>query len=68
MGADTTLAVGTREIKASKESGFCGRGHCCGSGEKLKRLLREQTLLQQWGNIERAPAGADTAVALGKYR
>ncbi len=25
----------------------------------------EQTLLRQWGNIDRAPAGADTAAAVG---
>ncbi len=31
-------------------------------------LLREQTLLRQWGNTEKAPAVADTAVAVGKYR
>ncbi len=30
-------------------------------------LLREQTLLRQWGNIDSAPAGADTAAAVGKY-
>ncbi len=31
-------------------------------------LLREQTLLRQWGNIDSAHAGADTAAAVGKYR
>ncbi len=31
-------------------------------------LLREQTLLQQWRNIEKAPAGADTAAAVEEYR
>ncbi len=31
-------------------------------------LLRGQTLLWQWGNIDSAPAGADTAAAVGKYR
>ncbi len=31
-------------------------------------LLQEQTLLRQWGNIDSAPAGADTAAAVGKYR
>ncbi len=30
-------------------------------------LLREQTLLRQWGGIDGAPAGADTAAAVGKY-
>ncbi len=28
----------------------------------------EQTLLRQRGNIDRAPAGAGTAAAVGKYR
>ncbi len=31
-------------------------------------LLREQSLLGQWGNIEKVPAGAGTAAAVGKYR
>ncbi len=31
-------------------------------------LLREQSLLWQWGNIEKVPAGAGTAAAVGKYR
>ncbi len=30
-------------------------------------LLRERALLRQWGNVEKAPAGADTAAAVGKY-
>ncbi len=46
----------------------CGSGHYCGSGEKQKVLLREQSLLWQWGNIEKVPAGAGTAAAVGKYR
>ncbi len=29
-------------------------------------LLRERTLLRQWGNMDSAPAGADTAAAVGK--
>ncbi len=29
-------------------------------------LLREQTLLRQWGNTEKAPAGAGTAAAVRK--
>ncbi len=33
----------------------------------MGRLLRERTLLRQWGNIDSAPAGADTAAAVGKY-
>ncbi len=39
--------------------------HCCGSGEIQIALLREQTLLRQWGNTEKAPAGAGTAAARG---
>ncbi len=31
-------------------------------------LLREQSLLGQWGNIEKVPAGAGTAAAVGQYR
>ncbi len=27
----------------------------------------ERALLRQWGNIEKAPAGAGTAAAVGKY-
>ncbi len=65
-----------------EEGGGEGR-HCCGSGEILVELLREQTLLRQWGsterllrerallrqwgNIDNAPAGADTAAAVGRY-
>ncbi len=30
-------------------------------------LLRERTLLRQWGDIDGAPAGADTAAAVWKY-
>ncbi len=44
----------------------CGSKHCCGSEEVLMELLRERTLLRQWGNIDSAPAGADTAAAVGK--
>ncbi len=33
----------------------------------MRRLLRERALLRQWGNIYCAPAGADTAAAVGKY-
>ncbi len=29
-------------------------------------LLRERALLRQWGNVEKAPAGADTVAAVGK--
>ncbi len=46
--------------------GSCGSGDSCGGGEIQKRLLREQTLLRQWGNTEKAPAGAGTAAAVGK--
>ncbi len=31
-------------------------------------LLREQTLLRQWGNNGKAPAGAGTAAAVGENR
>ncbi len=31
-------------------------------------LLREQSLLRQWRNIEKAPTGAGTAAAVGKNR
>ncbi len=48
------------------EGGGVGR-HCCGSGEILMELLRERALLRQWGNIDSAPAGADTAAAVGRY-
>ncbi len=77
-GADTAAAVG------KYWEGSCGSGHCCGSGEIYIVLLREQTLLRQWGNIfallreqallrqwgktGSAPAGADTAVAVGKIQ
>ncbi len=30
-------------------------------------LLRERALLRQWENIDGAPAGADTAAAVGRY-
>ncbi|RXN27174.1 hypothetical protein ROHU_020314 [Labeo rohita] len=52
----------------------CWSGHYYGSVEiqgrhgKQKRLLQEQMLLQQCGNVEKAPAGADTAAAVWKYR
>ncbi len=48
--------------------GSCGSGHYCGSGEIQKRLLREQTLLRQWGNTEKAPTGAGTAAAVKKKK
>ncbi len=69
-------------VAAWGEEGGEGR-YCCGSGEILMELLREQTLLRQWGsterllrerallrqwgNIDSAPAGADTAAAVGRY-
>ncbi len=46
--------------------GSCWSGHCCGSGEIQIALLREQSLLRQWRNIEKAPAGAGTAAAVKK--
>ncbi len=78
MRVDTAAAVG-KYIWCS-----CGSKHCCGSGEVLMELLRERTLLRQWGNTGKAPGGAallrqwgnngkapagtDTAAAVGKYR
>ncbi len=50
------------------EEGGCEGRYCCGSGEINMVLLWEQTLLRQWGGIDGAPAGADTAAAVGKYR
>ncbi len=61
MRVDTAAAVG-KYIWCS-----CGSKHCCGSGEVLVELLRERTLLRQWGNTGKAPAGAGTAAAVGKY-
>ncbi len=49
------------------EEGGCEGRYCCGSGEIYMVLLWEQTLLRQWGGIDGAPAGADTAAAVGKY-
>ncbi len=49
------------------EEGGCEGRYCCGSGEVLMELLRERTLLRQWGNNGKAPAGAGTAAAVGKY-
>ncbi len=49
------------------EGGGVGR-HCCGSGEILMELLWERTLLRQWGSTGKAPSGAGTAAAVGKYR
>ncbi len=60
-GADTVAA-------SERECGFCGSGHCCGSGKYRQRLLQEQTLLRQWKIQTMAPAGADTAAAVEKYR
>ncbi len=50
---------------AGRRKGSCWSEHCCGSGKKQIVLLREQTLLRQWGNTEKAPAGAGTAAARG---
>ncbi len=61
MRVDTAAAVG-KYIWCS-----CGSKRCCGSGEVLMELLRERTLLRQWGNTGKAPAGAGTAAAVGKY-
>ncbi len=59
----------------------CGSVHCCGSGNrerapagadttavvgtKREVLLRERSLLGQWGNIEKDPAGAGTTAVVG---
>ncbi len=51
---------------AGRRKGSCWSEHYCGGGEIQKRLLREQTLLRQWGNTEKAPAGAGTAAAVRK--
>ncbi len=59
-GAGTAAAVG------KYREGSCWSGHCCGSGEILKRLLLQRALLRQRGNIEKAPAGAGTAAAVRK--
>ncbi len=45
-----------------------GLGNGEGRGREEKRLLLERALLRQWGNVDSAPAGADTAAAVGKYR
>ncbi len=60
--------LGNREGRGREEKGSCWSEHCCGSGKKQIALLREQTLLRQWGNTDSAPVGADTAAAVGKYR
>ncbi len=60
--------LGNGEGRGREEKGSCWSEHCCGSGEIQIALLREQTLLRQWGNTESAPPGADTAAAVGKYR
>ncbi len=60
--------LGNGEWRAGRRKGSCWSEHCCGSGKKQIALLREQTLLRQWGNTDSAPAGADTAAAVGKYR
>ncbi len=62
MRVDTAAAVG-KYIWCS-----CGSKHCCGSGEVLMELLREQALLRQWGKTGSTPAGADTAAAVGKIQ
>ncbi len=41
--------------------------HMFGVGGQ-KRLLLERALLRQWEKTGSAPAGADTAAAVGKYR
>ncbi len=41
---------------------------CCPRRGLQIALLREQTLLRQWGSTEKAPAGADTTAVVGKYR
>ncbi len=39
-----------------------------GRGREEKRLLLERALLRQWEKTDSAPAGADTAAAMGKNR
>ncbi len=60
--------LGNGEWRAGRRKGSCWSKHCCGSGKKQIALLREQTLLRQWEKTDSAPAGADTAAAVGKYR
>ncbi len=65
-GAGEGLGGGGGGGGAGRRKGSCWSEHCCGSEEIQKRLLREQTLLRQWGNTEKAPAGAGTAAAVRK--
>ncbi|RXN34358.1 hypothetical protein ROHU_004060 [Labeo rohita] len=67
------------EVSENQRYGLLGSSDCCGSWEVEKRLLRERQycgsveiqrrllreriLLRQGGNMEKAPAGADTAAA-----
>ncbi|MGL4282855.1 MAG: hypothetical protein ACRCSI_04240 [Eubacterium aggregans] len=79
-GADTAAAVGriyterapagadTAEAVGKYRKGSCGSRYCCGSGKIQKGLLREQILLRQWKNIERAPAGAFTTAAVREIK
>ncbi|RXN02951.1 hypothetical protein ROHU_013591 [Labeo rohita] len=71
-GADTTVAV------EKWKKGSCGSSRSYGRVEIQTRLLREQTLLRQcentekacagWENRERAPTGAVTTAPVWKYR
>ncbi|RXN12335.1 hypothetical protein ROHU_010160 [Labeo rohita] len=73
-GVDTTAAVWKYREGRKNRKDSCGSRCCCGSVEiqgrqgKQKRFLQEQMLLRQCGNVEKAPAGADTAAAVWKYR
>ncbi len=50
------LGRGGGEV-AGRRKGSCWSEHCCGSGKQIA-LLREQTLLRQWGNTDSAPEGS----------
>ncbi len=45
-----------------------GSSHYCGSEEIQVALLRGAVTAAARGNAEKAPAGADTTAAVGKYR
>ncbi len=51
-------------VGGGREGGGDGEGR----GREEKRLLLERALLRQWEKTDSAPAGADTAAEVGKYR
>ncbi len=66
MGSAPAGAVTAAAVEKWRESS-CGSGHYCGSWEKREVLLRERSLLGQWGKIEKDPARAGTTAAV-EYR